>query len=82
MTCRDAIAEEQSSYSKLEFRENRSRYGPFLSQLPASQLAVITMHSLMVLLMSKSERDWVKVIQAALHIGEAVEQEVKFLQQH
>ena len=40
------------------------------------------MHSLMVLLMSKPERDWVKVTQAALHIGEAVEQEVRFLQQH
>nr|CCW03244.1 DNA-dependent RNA polymerase [Physcomitrium patens] len=73
---RDAIAEEQRAFSELEFRGERASYGPFLCQLPPSQLAVITMHCLLALVMSNEKMGYVKVIQAALHIGEAVEQEV------
>lgn len=48
-----------------------------MAQLPADMLAVITMHRLMGLLMSDQEHGCVKVLIAALQIGEAVEQEVQ-----
>lgn len=51
-------------------------YGPYMCQLPADMLAVITMHRLMGLLMCDQEHGCVKVIHAAVVIGEAVEQEV------
>jgi DNA-directed RNA polymerase len=73
---RDAIQQEQKEFENLEFREHRSTYGPFMAQLPADMLAVITMHRLMGLLMSDQEHGCVKVLIAALQIGEAVEQEV------
>lgn len=74
--CRDGIIEDQRAYEKLEFREQRSVYGPYMCQLPAEMLAVITMHRLIGLLMSCQENGCVKVTHAALLIGEAVEQEV------
>lgn len=73
---RDGILEEQRGYANREHREHRSTYGPFICQLPADMLAVITMHRLMGLLMSDQEHGCVKVIHAAVVIGEAVEQEV------
>nr|CAC95163.1 RNA polymerase [Physcomitrium patens] len=73
---RDAIAQEQKDYEERNFREHRAIYGPFLAKLPADMLAVITMHRLMSLLMSDQEHGCVKVVHAALQIGEAVEQEV------
>ncbi|KAG0631342.1 hypothetical protein M758_1G245900 [Ceratodon purpureus] len=73
---RDAIAQEQKDYDDRNFREHRAVYGPFMAQLPADMLAVITMHRLMSLLMSDQEHGCVKVLHAALQIGEAVEQEV------
>ena len=73
---RDGILEEQRAYANREHREHRSMYGPYICQLPADMLAVITMHRLMGLLMSDQEHGCVKVIHAAVVIGEAVEQEV------
>jgi len=73
---RDGICEEQRAYANREHREHRSVYGPYICQLPADMLAVITMHRLMGLLMSDQEHGCVKVIHAAVVIGEAVEQEV------
>lgn len=73
---RDAIAQEQKDYEDRNFREHRAVYGPFMAQLPSDMLAVITMHRLMSLLMSDQEHGCVKVLHAALQIGEAVEQEV------
>jgi DNA-directed RNA polymerase len=73
---RDGILEEQKAYANREHREHRSMYGPYICQLPADMLAVITMHRLMGLLMSDQEHGCVTVIHAAVVIGEAVEQEV------
>lgn len=73
---RDGILEEQRAYANREHREHRSMYGPYICQIPADMLAVITMHRLMGLLMSDQEHGCVKVIHAAVVIGEAVEQEV------
>jgi len=73
---RDGIREEQRAYSNREYREQRSVYGPYICQLPADMLAVITMHKLMGLLMSDQEHGCVKVVHAAVIIGEAIEQEV------
>lgn len=78
LDCRDAIAQEQKDYDERNFREHRAVYGPYISKLPADMLAVITMHRLMSLLMSDQEHGYVKVLYAALQIGEAVEQEVLF----
>lgn len=78
VACRDSILEEQRAYANREHREHRSMYGPYICQLPADMLAVITMHRLMGLLMSDQEHGCVKVVLAAVQIGEAVEQEVAF----
>lgn len=75
---RDGIIEEQKAYQRREQREDRSMYGPYLAQLPADMLAVITMHRLMGLLMSDMDNGSVKVVHAAIQIGEAVEQEVSW----
>ncbi|XP_024391337.1 DNA-directed RNA polymerase 1B, mitochondrial isoform X1 [Physcomitrium patens] len=77
---RDGILEEQRAYGNREHREHRSMYGPYMCQLPADMLAVITMHRLMGLLMCDQEHGCVKVIHAAVVIGEAVEQEVRIFQ--
>ncbi|CAM6076268.1 unnamed protein product [Sphagnum tenellum] len=77
---RDGIIEEQKAYQRREQREDRSMYGPYLAQLPADMLAVITMHRLMGLLMSDMDNGSVKVVHAAIQIGEAVEQEVRIHQ--
>lgn len=77
---RDGILEEQKAYANREHREHRSMYGPYICQLPADMLAVITMHRLMALLLSDQEHGCVKVIHAAVVIGEAVEQEVRIFQ--
>ncbi|KAG6557207.1 hypothetical protein Mapa_001134 [Marchantia paleacea] len=74
---KNAIEAEQKAVENLEFREHRAGYGPFLCQLPADMLAVITMHKIMGMLMSDlSNGGCVKVVSAAAQIGEAVEQEV------
>jgi len=71
---RDAIAVEQVEHEK---RRCKTAYGEYLSQLPADMLAVITMHKLMGILMTGQDDCSARVVQAAMHIGEAVEQEVK-----
>lgn len=71
---RDAIAAEQVAQ---ETRKFKTAYGPYLVQLPADMLAVITMHKLMGLLFIAQDDCCARVIQAAVQIGEAVEQEVR-----
>ena len=69
---RDAIEKEQKMCRK---RKNAA-LAPFLLQLPAEIMAVITMHKLVGLLMSREEHGTTRVVAAALMVGEAVEQEV------
>ncbi|KAL3501558.1 hypothetical protein ACH5RR_036007 [Cinchona calisaya] len=71
---RDAIAAEQDLC--LEGR-NRGAYAPYFDQLPADMMAVITMHKLMGLLMTGGGYGSARVVQAACHIGEAIEHEVR-----
>ncbi|GFY88866.1 male gametophyte defective 3 [Actinidia rufa] len=69
---RDAIMAEQE---RCKTGRNMPAYGPYFGQLPADMMAVITMHKLMGLLMTGGGNGSARVIQAASHIGEAVELE-------
>lgn len=74
---RDAIANDQKMCNE---RKNKPAYAPYLDQLPADMMAVITMHKLMGLLMTNSGGVGnVRVVQAACQIGEALEHEVSKL---
>eukprot|EP00249_Psilotum_nudum_P022981 c28710_g1_i1 orf=906-4160(-) len=74
---RDAILAEQKAIHNQEFSKDRANYGPYLVQLPADMLAVLTMHRLMSLLMKENEHGCIRLVRAAIAIGEAVEQEVE-----
>ncbi|PSR88201.1 DNA-directed RNA polymerase [Actinidia chinensis var. chinensis] len=69
---RDAIVAEQE---RCKTGRNVPAYGPYFGQLPADMMTVITMHKLMALLMTGGGNGSARVIQAASHIGEAVELE-------
>ncbi|KAK4479843.1 hypothetical protein RD792_015386 [Penstemon davidsonii] len=71
---RDAIASEQDLCKQ---GKNRGAYAPHFDQLPAGMMAVITMHKLMGLLMTGGGNGSARVVQAACHIGEAIEHEVR-----
>lgn len=71
---KDAIAAEQKLCDE---GKNRGAYAPFFDQLPAEMMAVITMHKLMGLLMTGGGSGSARVVQAASHIGEAIEHEVR-----
>lgn len=60
-------------------RSPRSRfnYAEFFDSLPADMMAVITMHKMMSLMMVGSGDGSVRVVQAALAIGESIEHEVR-----
>ena len=76
---RDAIAKEQELYQQ---GKNKTTYAPYFDQLPADKMAVITMHKLMGLLMSGSDRGTLgtaRVVHAVCSIGDAIEQEVGIL---
>lgn len=70
---RDAIASEQDLCEK---GMNRTAYAPYFNILPADMMAVITMHKLMGVLMTGGGHGNAKLVQAAIHIGEAIEHEV------
>ena len=71
---KNAIAADQESC--VEGR-HKTAYGPYFDQLPATMMAVITMHKLMGLLMTGvGSNSGCKVVHAACQIGEAIEHEV------
>lgn len=71
---RDAIAAEQELCRK---KKAKPSHAPFIDQLPADMMAVITMHKLMGLLLSTNGGNGsCRVVQAACQIGEAIENEV------
>ncbi|KAI4368957.1 hypothetical protein MLD38_017456 [Melastoma candidum] len=78
---RDAIAADQED---CRTRKQKPSHAPFFNLLPADMMAVITMHKLMGLLMTAGGGNgYCRVIQAACHIGEAIEHEAmlhKFLE--
>lgn len=71
---RDAIVAEQDL---CQDGKNRAAYAPYFEHLPADMMAVITMHKLMALLMTGGCNGSARVVQAASHIGEAIEHEVR-----
>ncbi|KAF8389877.1 hypothetical protein HHK36_024395 [Tetracentron sinense] len=71
---RDCIAAEQELCRQ---GKNRAAYAPYFDQLPADMMSVITMHKLMGMLMIGGEHGNARVVHAACHIGEAIEQEVR-----
>ncbi|KAK8962692.1 hypothetical protein KSP40_PGU015267 [Platanthera guangdongensis] len=58
-------------------KRHKAAYAYHMSLLPADKLAVIVMHKMMGLLMMGQEKGCVRVVQAAIHIGEAIEHEVR-----
>ncbi|XP_042517221.1 DNA-directed RNA polymerase 3, chloroplastic-like isoform X2 [Macadamia integrifolia] len=78
---REAIAKEQRLQGT---KRQKAAYAPHIDLLPADKMAVIVMHKIMALMMVTPEEGCVRVVQAAVHIGEAIEQEVRihrFLEQ-
>ncbi|XP_023748334.1 DNA-directed RNA polymerase 1, mitochondrial [Lactuca sativa] len=71
---KNAIASEQDLCRE---GRNRGAYAPQFDQLPADMMTIITMHKLMGLLMTGGGQGGARVVQAALHIGEAVEHEAR-----
>ena len=70
---RDEILKEQQLCGDPKCKAS---HGPYFDKLPAEMMAVITMHKLMSLLMTGGGDGSVRVVQAACHVGEAIEQEV------
>ncbi|XP_051122130.1 DNA-directed RNA polymerase 1B, mitochondrial-like [Andrographis paniculata] len=71
---RDAIVAEQNLCKE---GKNRGAHAPYFDQLPADMMAVITMHKLVGLLMTGGCNGSARVVQAASHIGEAIENEAR-----
>ncbi|CAN1295996.1 DNA-directed RNA polymerase 2, chloroplastic/mitochondrial [Linum perenne] len=71
---KDAILKEQELMRKGKCRVG---YAPYFDLLPADKMSVITMHKLMELLMTVGENGSVKVVNASIAIGDAIEQEIK-----
>lgn len=70
---RDAISREQE-LQKVKHR--KASYATQIGMLPADKMAVIVLHKMMGMLMAAQEDECVLLVQAALDIGDAVEQEV------
>lgn len=74
---RDAIAADQEMCRQKRVKPS---HAPYIDQLPADMMAVITMHKLMGLLMTNSGGiGSCRVVQASCQIGEAIEHEVGML---
>ncbi|CAF2062046.1 unnamed protein product [Brassica napus] len=72
---RDAI---QADLDAFKVKRGKIPYAPYMEQLPADMMAVITMHKMMALLMTNAEGvGVVRVVNAATNVGEAIEQEAR-----
>ncbi|KFK41326.1 hypothetical protein AALP_AA2G115700 [Arabis alpina] len=68
----------QADLDVFKVKKGKIPYAPFMEQLPADMMAVITMHKMMGMLMTNTEGvGTVKVVHAATQIGEAIEQEAR-----
>lgn len=71
---REAIEKEQNLQRS---KKNKAAFAPFIDALPADKMAIIVMHKMMALLMMKGkEESSVRVVEAAIQIGVAIEHEV------
>ncbi|KAH9806287.1 DNA-directed RNA polymerase 3 [Citrus sinensis] len=71
---REAIEREQKMQRT---KKQKAAYAPHIELLPADKVAVIVMHKMMGLVMAGHEDRCVQVVQAAVHIGMAIEQEIR-----
>lgn len=71
---RDAIEREQKVQRT---KKQKAAFAPHIDLLPADKMAVIVMHKMMGLLMVGNQEGYVLVVQAAVQIGVAIEQEVR-----
>ncbi|KAJ3698257.1 hypothetical protein LUZ61_001962 [Rhynchospora tenuis] len=71
---RDKILEEQEW---CRHPKNRANYAEFFNCIPADMMAVITMHKMMSLMMTGHGDGSVRVVQAAITIGESIEHEAR-----
>lgn len=71
---REAIEKEQRAQRT---KKQKAAYAPHIELLPADKMAVIVMHKMMGLVMMGHEEGCVRVVQAAVQIGMAIEQEVR-----
>ncbi|KAF5725888.1 DNA/RNA polymerases superfamily protein isoform 1 [Tripterygium wilfordii] len=71
---RDAIETEQKSQRS---KKQKVAFAPHIDLLPADKMALIVMHKLMGLVMVGHDNGCVQVVQAAVQIGMAIEQEVR-----
>ncbi|KAJ0744625.1 putative DNA-directed RNA polymerase [Helianthus annuus] len=69
-----AIEKEQKSPNT---KKHQEAYAPYIDSLPADKMAIIVMHKMMGLLMMGHDYRYVRVVQAAIQIGMAVELEVR-----
>ncbi|CAL2275528.1 unnamed protein product [Prunus armeniaca] len=71
---REAIAREQKTQ---QTKKHKAAFAPHIDLLPADKMALIVMHKMMGLVMVGNQDGCVQVVQAAVHIGMAIEQEVR-----
>ncbi|CAM8942508.1 unnamed protein product [Rhodiola kirilowii] len=71
---RDAIEKEQKSHGSAK---QKAAYAPNIELLPADKMAVIVMHKMMGLVMVGNEDGCVRLVQAAVQVGVAIEQEIR-----
>ncbi|GAV88805.1 RNA_pol domain-containing protein [Cephalotus follicularis] len=72
----EAIEKEQR-VQRGKSQRHRAAYAPHIELLPADKMAIIVMHKMMGLVMAAHEDGCVQVVQAAVHIGTAIEQEIR-----
>ncbi|KAI8016887.1 hypothetical protein LOK49_LG04G00656 [Camellia lanceoleosa] len=58
-------------------KKQKAAFAPYIDSSPADKMAIIVMHKMMALLMTVQEDMSVRVVQAAVQIGVATEQEVR-----
>ncbi|KAM7252703.1 hypothetical protein ACFE04_008212 [Oxalis oulophora] len=73
---REAIDREQK-LQRAKSRKVRAAYAPHIDLLPPEKMAVIVMYKMVGLVMAANDDGCVQVVQAAIHIGQAIENEVR-----
>ncbi|KAK7304137.1 hypothetical protein RJT34_15210 [Clitoria ternatea] len=72
---REAVEAEQKEHC-LRSKKQQDSIAPHVDALPADKVAVIVMHKMMAMVM-ENEEGCVQLVNAAVHVGMAVEQEVR-----
>lgn len=72
---KEAIEKEQRMQRT---KKNKAAYAPHIDLLSPEKMAVIVMHKMMALVMVGHMDRCVELVQAAVHVGMAIEQEVSF----